>query len=267
MLTEKRMFLNVVGLVSVLCICLDLHSLADEADDVAKDASGKNLTLEMVQLDVKEHWKQVESKETRVVYMGDPGDVYYVTLNKKAPDLPKLTDEPALRDYFRKSARKEQGGIVHIEVTKVHELDAVIYLTKEVREQIRGYRYVARCVIPFKDASFEIRMDSIEMTVATGAREAVAIVSLGTDVEYEEIPANSVPIPGPKLGKSTGKRIKGWFADPYDPAFDSTAVLSISDDKKFDEHFPDHPLSRLRAKFPVVIEKLKIESSLIWATE
>ena len=126
---------------------------------------------------------------------------------------------------------------------------------------------MARCVIPFKDASFEIRMDSIEMTVATGAREAVAIVSLGTDIEYEEIPANSVPIPGPKLGKSTGKRIKGWFADPYDPAFDSAAVLSISDDKKFDEHFPDHPLSRLRAKFPVVIEKLKIKSSLIQATE
>ena len=267
MLTEKRIFFIAVGLVSLLCLCSDLQSVADEVDDVAKDVREKHLTIEMVQLDVKEHWKQVESNETRVVYMGDPGDVYYVTLNKEAPGLPKVTDEPALRDYFRKAAQKEQGGIVHVEVTKVHDLEAVIYLTKEIREQIRGYRYVARCVLPLKDASFEIRMDAIEMTVATGAREAVAMASLGTDLEYEEIPANAAPTPGPKLGKSTGKRIKGWFADPYDMAFDSAAVLSISDDKKFDEHFPDHPLSRMRAKFPVVIEKLKIDSSLIKPTE
>lgn len=265
MFFTQRMF-NVLGMLIVFA-CLSPNSHGQKsASGVAESASDepnaeKAVSLEMVRHDIGKTWKKVEMKGERVVYAGDPGDVHYMTLTRSAPDLPELKNVAALQDHFRKKCQKESGGILSVEVTKVQGMDAVVYYSKDVREGIRGYRYIARCVIPLDKAWFEIRMDAIEMTPATGAREAVVRVFMGSDVEYEDVPPDAAPSPGPKLGKPT-RRVKGWFKDPYDPKYDSSAMCSVADDAKYDAEFPQHPLSRLRTKFPSVLEKLHVEKSL-----
>jgi hypothetical protein len=233
--------------------------------DRSKVDTENAVSLKMLQFDVQKGWKQVklpEDEQNRVIYMGEPGDVHYITLTHGSPDLPALDDVVALQAHFRDLARKSNGGIVSVDVTEVQGMPAVVYFTKEVREKIRGYRYVARCLIPLKTDWFEVRMGAIEMTVATGARESVVNAILGADLEYEEIPPDAAPTPGPILGKSTGKRIKGWFKDPYDPKYDSSAMCCVSDHKKYDGSFPAHPLSRLRKKFPEVLKHIKKNPAL-----
>ena len=272
MMTSRSMF-HVLG-VWVLLGCLSPHSDAQNpstsgAKSDSDPAVGKkSASLDMVRFDVQKGWRRVESAEKRVVYLGNPGDVHYITFNSGAADLPALTDVTALQNHFRTQAVKETGGLMSVDVTKVQGRDAVVYYTKQILEPIRGYRYVARCVIPIDEAWFEIRMDAIEMTPAIGAREASVSVKLTMDneLEYEEIPPDAAPLPGAKLGadaeKPRGKRIKGWFKDPYDPKFDSSAMCSVADDKEYDKAFPEHPISRLRRTFPKVLEKLQISPAI-----
>ena len=40
--------------------------------------------------------------------------------------------------------------------------------------------------------------------------------------------------------------IKGWARDPYDETFTKGFLMNMSEDEKYDKHFPDHPLSELR---------------------
>ena len=239
----------------------DLHGQTD-ADRDKRQTVAKPISIDMVRHDVKTGWRQVERKQDRVVYMGDPGDIHYMKLNQGILDLPKFTEVEALQNHFRRLAQKEDGGIISVSILKLQGIDTVVYTTKEVRKQIRGYRYVSRCVIPVENSWFEVRMDAIEMTPAVGGRESVITVMIATDAEYEPIPLDAAALPGIVPGKSTGQRIKGWFKDPFDPKFDSAAMCSVSDDKKYDKQFPDHPLSRLRKTFPDVLQQLQIDPSL-----
>ena len=38
-----------------------------------------------------------------------------------------------------------------------------------------------------------------------------------------------------------------WSADPYSPDFRAGALMNLSEQEKFDEAFPSHPLSELRS--------------------
>jgi hypothetical protein len=55
-------------------------------------------------------------------------------------------------------------------------------------------------------------------------------------------------------------RLKGWFRDPYDPLYDSIASYTVSDEPQYDEHFPQHPLSRIRRKFPEILDDLELSN-------
>ena len=259
--------------------------IAAEEPSTASKSSNEppaSLTRDLVKLPVGPPWKKVKDTADRVVYLGDPGDVYYVTVFHKAPDLPPLDQEAALQEYFRNLAQKENGGIIHVEATKIQGVDAVVFYTKQTVEKIRGYRYVARCLI-LRDAGwYEVRMDAIEMTPISGEREAVASLQMELLTSSKQTEANSdkatprvktedkppeATSKTPAAEVSPPKRIPGWFKDPYDSKYDSMAMMSVADDPKFDEVFPDHPLSRVRAKFPVVLKKLQIDRTLLPAIE
>ena len=42
------------------------------------------------------------------------------------------------------------------------------------------------------------------------------------------------------------ENMEGWFVDPYDPNYNKGILMNISENKKFDEMFPFHPLSETR---------------------
>ena len=62
----------------------------------------------------------------------------------------------------------------------------------------------------------------------------------------------------PPTPESTGRRIKGWYKDPYDPEFDAMASYSGTDDVKYDDRFRKHALSRIRATFPDIVSSIQI---------
>lgn len=218
------------------------------------------ITMKSLMHPVKEGMQVLEQTSERVVFAGQPGDIYSLTLKKGKHGLPE--DVTELRSVIRKQAAGENGGIVQVEKIDVHGLNAFLFLTKDVGERFQGYRYVGRCVIPAEDCWFELRMDCVDMGPA-GSREAAAQLQLQSDgeVEYESIPREAPPTPGPQPGPDA-KRIKGWARDPYASEFDAQANLSVSDDPKYDEHFPNHPLSRLRREFPEIIDGLVVSDEL-----
>lgn len=211
-----------------------------------------------VELPVQPHWQPRRSPAFDTVYMGDPGDVYY-TRRVQGVALPDLDDIEAVRQHFRETTREEDGGILSVEVTQVQERQAIVYYSKQVVNGIRGYRYIARCVIPTDNEWLEVRMDAIEMG-PTGGRETVATLSLGTNLESEPIPPNAAKTPAPGGSSKPGDtRIKGFFFDPYDEKYNDGAINSIADDTKYDTALPNHPLSRIRRLFPHVLKDMTLE--------
>lgn len=39
----------------------------------------------------------------------------------------------------------------------------------------------------------------------------------------------------------------GWFKDPYDPDWKMGFLMNTSENRMFDDAFPEHPLSMLRS--------------------
>ena len=87
----------------------------------------------------------------------------------------------------------------------------------------------------------------------TGVREAAVSVQLWESGELEIEPLQKAE------NRGEPRAIKGWFFDPYDPYFKGPVLNSLSDDIKYDEMFPDHPLSLLRATLATVRETMVIE--------
>jgi len=225
----------------------------DLSPDPVADAES---TAGWVNLPVEPHWKKIDRKGYVVAYLGSPGNTHYI--RERTKDLPPadLTDLDDLRQFFREVTKKENGGILSVEIQTVQGHDCVVVLSKEVVPKLRGYRYVGRAFFPHDDIWTEVRMDGIQMG-ATGMREAVATASLGANMEMEEVPADAAPTPMPgRPAKPGDKRLKGFYFDPYDPAFNSAAINSIADDPKYDQLSPQHPLTRIRRDFPLLLQRL-----------
>ena len=203
-------------------------------------------------------WKTVTSTPGSTVWAGRPGNTYTLATHSGKPSVP-LDDVNALRDHVRKLAAAEQGGLVQADIIQVNEHTAAYFITKDTIPKSMGYRYVGRCVIPFDGGWHEFRMDATAVG-PTWKREAFLGVKLKlyTNAKMEEIPPEAPPIPGSRKGKPTGKRVKGLIKDPYDTRFDASANYWITDDAKFDSQFPQHELSRLRSRFPKIIDSIKI---------
>ena len=46
----------------------------------------------------------------------------------------------------------------------------------------------------------------------------------------------------------------GWMKDPYDASYTKGIVMNLSEDKQFDEMFPEHPLSMAREMVRYILE-------------
>ena len=58
-----------------------------------------------------------------------------------------------------------------------------------------------------------------------------------------------------KAIRVTKKGIDGWMKDPYDPAYTRGVLMNLSEQQKYDELFPDHPLSVLRQLIRDIVEQ------------
>ena len=96
-------------------------------------------------------------------------------------------------------------------------------------QQPHGMSYVSSITLPRRDFSFVVKIQCPEQGT-TGIRDAMIgeLMMRSGQVEIED-----------------NGQISGWWADPYDPIFDSGLARNLAEDEKYDGDFPDHPLSRL----------------------
>jgi hypothetical protein len=101
-------------------------------------------------------------------------------------------------------------------------------------------------IIPDKLRYFVIVIASVEGGV-TGVRDALVTAKLGEQGRLD-----------PTKTDAAG-RLQGWFRDPYDSSFDSTAINSVADGEEYDSLVPSHPLSKVRRMICKIRDSMVLE--------
>ena len=148
----------------------------------------------------------------------------------KEPDIPcKLSDIESLRNSFRDGITQVGGGLIKLDLVQLDSVDGIESIFK-VPQNPHGMTYICALTLPFSRFSYVIKVVAAESGI-TGLRDnAVLGVMLGEG----------------KIQIEKNGQISGWASDPYMPSWQARCLRNESDDEKYDEQFPDHPLSRLR---------------------
>jgi tetratricopeptide (TPR) repeat protein len=155
-----------------------------------------------------------------------------------------------LRAVCRETASQTSASMVQVDPIQVAAIPGVLVITK-ARHGL-GASYVGRMLFPLVGPHYVVQMEAAENSV-TGERDAIAGAALAQIGEIELEPPESPGTPG--------RRIKGWFQDPYDPALDRDALNCVSDDERLDALLPKHPLSKIRAVLALIRNTATLDPS------
>jgi len=164
------------------------------------------------------------------VWRSPEGDGLAIHFFDRPPDLPKgrKTKASFIIGYER-LARSAGAQIVEIDVCLLSGHRAVWVIVKTPQEP-SGMTYVASFTIPFRKCSWVIKAQCEEWGT-TGMREAVLL--------DERLRDGSVKVP---LAPSS------FLDGDWNP-----------DDSRYDERFPDHPVSRARRNAGRIREQVRID--------
>lgn len=177
-----------------------------------------------------EGWRLEESGSDQAIWLNERGEAMVAMCVKAVPDIPLICDEnlDATRDYYRATARSMDSGIVSIDYGEFGQHRAVRTVMKR-RLEPHGFAFIGAWLIPFVDRFYVVRFQATEAG-PTGMREVVVMM---------------IERPKPDVEEETG-RIRGWMMDPYSGDEGEDSLYTLADQEKYDEKFPDHPLSRVR---------------------
>ncbi|GGN96721.1 hypothetical protein [Nocardia rhizosphaerihabitans] len=166
---------------------------------------------------------------------GNPAtrDVVALTYVNGTPDLPaRLHDLPRLRKRLAEHHART-GCLIEAFVVWVDQLPALLRVEKtRMPGSPVGLVFAASIVVP-KDRCSAVFQIICPETGAPGVREAV----IGSRVS----PAEMYP------------------AHPYAPGLRGRLPYSLSDDIRFDEVFPEHPLTRARRWIADTVPKVRVD--------
>lgn len=192
-------------------------------------------------------WIQLEATETCVTWHNQRREVLFLHYFPIRPDIPcSLNDVATLRDSYRRGVNQSGGGLVSVNVVRVQGLLGTRTIFK-FPQQPSGIAYVASLTFPFRDFSFVIKLQCPE-NEPTGTREAVVLEQLLKTGEIS-IGPESNPI--------------GWSRDPYEPNLVAGTQMTLAEEIKYDEHFPEHPLSRARGFLTRVVNSINFTPEVL----
>jgi hypothetical protein len=172
------------------------------------------------------------------IWENEDGDVLSLHVFLKEPDLTgPLSRIEEIRSGYRGSIAQSGGALVEVEADELGGLPALRTIFKFPQEP-HGMSYIGAWTIPRRNCSFVIKVCCAEHGT-TGVRDSVVALKLGFP-QNEDDP------------------FQGWCEDPYDPRFKSQVLRNRSDDREWDEFFPQHPLTRARACLHRVKESISI---------
>jgi hypothetical protein len=192
-------------------------------------------------------WHEHERSEEWLVW-GNAGDI----LSLAVVPAPWKTFKPMENEYWLEDARQmaKPGGIISLDsyTAAAHPAIQIIYK----REEGSGYRYTGILVVELGAYWCQVTAVCGERGT-TGIREAVLTPRLLNDgiIKIRKHPFYV------RVFKRSSGYLEGWFTDPYDPKYKGMVLRSVTDNEKYDEEFPDHPLSRLRSTLKTVRNSLQ----------
>lgn len=168
-----------------------------------------------------------KEKEKNAVLWVNPEGTIAVSINffDQAPDIPTIKNVNELRAFYRDLIVSTNGGLVEVEIFKLHSFD-IIRTVFKIPQPGRGMLYVGSLTIPFGTCSFVLKVQAVEAG-PTGMREAFIVDRLLKDGTFNEAT---------------------WSADPYDDEITAGNLMNKAEDQKYDVEFPNHPLSQVRNK-------------------
>jgi hypothetical protein len=207
-----------------------------------------NITIESISLELEEEWELDGNTDSEKAWFNEFRDRLSLSFFSKKPDLPEdITDIHALRKFYRDMITKAKGAIIVVEKEYINSILAVKTIFK-FSQNPTGFAYLASYTIPRKDFSFVLKVQCHEHG-PTGLREAVIldkVIGKGlVDVETRS----------------------GWFFDPYDPDFNAPILSNLADSEEYDEHFPNHPLTRARNTMKMINGNVKFSDDILKAAK
>ncbi len=190
-------------------------------------------------------WELAESNEQVKVWVNyEKGIAFSINFFDIPPDLMKTNDIDTHRMLMRSNIAQAKGGVL---VLDFNEVNSIITLLKGLKIPMEpgGMQYVWSYTIPFVSCSFVLKITSQEIGT-TGMREAVIVSDLMSSGEK----------------KITKEGIEGWFEDPYAPEFSEGTPMNMAEQEKYDERFPDHPLSLAREMMKQIKSTVTFSKSL-----
>ena len=181
-------------------------------------------------------WQLQEASPTTMTWTNPDGDV--LTLRRlEGEAVPSAEDLPSLRMRARQLASMNRGGIVHADFVDRGGVRAASLIFKH--ERLPAYSYTGMFIIPRGDHHLVVTVESVERGT-TGMRDAMVTMQLLQQGTLDP------------MKKDANGRVEGWFRDPYEPAYNASALHSVADDERYDSILPSHPLSKVRETLRMV---------------
>lgn len=184
--------------------------------------------INSISLDTADFYKAEESPDEITYYM-NKYDSLIINFFNLPPDITaKDGSEKAIQDNYRKVAVESDGAIIEVKKIFLGKLETIKTIMK-FHMKPSGMAYLGCYTIPFKSFSYVVKVQCLDVGT-TGIRDTVICNMMLKD----------------GIVKLDEHGIDGWMKDPYDETIHLPFMMNLSEEEKFDDAFPTHPLSRLR---------------------
>jgi hypothetical protein len=174
-------------------------------------------------------WTEEKATPELRVWRDAQGTVLSLAIPVESIDLPPLSDEAGVRRWCRRLAESRRAGLVEVTKVIVPLGTGIALIYKRLEKP--AYIYTGMLFLP-TEAVLCIWTVVAGERGTTGVREAVVTAELMN------------------AGQLTLRDFEhSWAQDPYDTSYhgvDRSVLRFMSDDKSYDDRFPDHPLSKVR---------------------
>lgn len=167
-------------------------------------------------------WELLDEDFHQCLWMRDDRQSTMMSLFSDHPCDPRLLSERRLRELARLEAMVDGGALISADLIKMGGITAARCITKAPQNP-RGTTYYGTIIVPFK---------SCHITISLRCRESGTIGMRQTLIFAERT--------------AHGRPTTAWQRDPYDASLKASSMRDLSEDERYDEQFPDHPLSRVR---------------------
>lgn len=202
--------------------------------------------IEAIQCDTSE-WTLEESSERQKCWITDSQDAVVLDYFPFPTDLPCNTNDiQDIRRHFRDMVDAQGGAILSVDLQTLQgiEISRNVFKFRFPQPGSMSMIYLGSLMIPFKNFSYVFRTESFERG-DPGTREAAVAI-----------------LEKPKKNKITSK-LEISTPDMLFHRFASSQIEALpSDNEKYDEAFPNHPLSKVRRFLTHIGETLSISPTI-----